>query len=122
MTTNPQIEFNTRKHGNITAIRRERRVREHYLEQINGPGMPRRVALEKDEIILGRAQGVDVELPSTMVSRYHALMVRRGPDYVIRDNESQNGVFLNGVKIHSATLREGDVIQAAEFAFIFREG
>jgi pSer/pThr/pTyr-binding forkhead associated (FHA) protein len=103
-------------------MRRERKLRQYYLEQIDGPGMPRRVALEKDEIIVGRAKGTDVELASTMVSRYHALMTRRGPDYVIRDNESQNGIFLNGVKIHSAVLREGDVIQAADCALVYREG
>jgi pSer/pThr/pTyr-binding forkhead associated (FHA) protein len=118
--TRPPIEMGTRKH--VVAARRERKVRQYALEQIDGPGAPRRLALEKNEVVIGRASGVGIELASAMVSRYHALLTRRGTDYVLRDNDSQNGVFLNGVKIHSAVLREGDMIQTADCAFIYREG
>jgi pSer/pThr/pTyr-binding forkhead associated (FHA) protein len=121
LMTNPQVEAGTQRHV-VLAVRRERKLRQYHLEQISGPGTPRRFTLEKDEVILGRASGAGIELASTLVSRYHALMTRRGTDYVLRDHESQNGVFLNGVKIHSAVLREGDVIQAADCAFVFREG
>jgi pSer/pThr/pTyr-binding forkhead associated (FHA) protein len=37
------------------------------------------------------------------------------------DNDSHNGVFLNGVKIHSAVLRDGDVVQVADSIFIYSE-
>ena len=118
--TRPPIEMGTRKH--VVAMRRERKIRQYALEQVEGPGAPRRIPLEKNEVVIGRASGAGIELASTMVSRYHALLTRRGTDYVLRDNDSQNGVFLNGVKIHSAVLREGDVIQAADCAFVYREG
>jgi pSer/pThr/pTyr-binding forkhead associated (FHA) protein len=118
--TKPQFEMGTQKH--VVAMRRARKVTQYALEQIEGPGAPRRIALEKNEVVIGRAGGAGIELASPMVSRYHALMLRRGTDYVLRDNDSQNGVFLNGVKIHSAVLREGDVLQTADCAFIYREG
>jgi pSer/pThr/pTyr-binding forkhead associated (FHA) protein len=37
------------------------------------------------------------------------------------DNDSRNGVFLNGVKVHSAVLRDGDVIQVADSVFVYHE-
>jgi pSer/pThr/pTyr-binding forkhead associated (FHA) protein len=40
---------------------------------------------------------------------------------VLADNDSENGVFLNGVKIHSAVLRDGDVIQMADNVFVYHE-
>ena len=38
------------------------------------------------------------------------------------DNDSHNGVFLNGVKVYSAVLRDGDVIQVADSIFVYSEG
>jgi pSer/pThr/pTyr-binding forkhead associated (FHA) protein len=38
------------------------------------------------------------------------------------DLESSNGVFLNGVRVHSAALHEGDVIQIGDAVLVFREG
>ena len=49
-------------------------------------------------------------------------MTLRGTDCVFFDNDSHNGIFLNGVKIHSAVLRDGDVIQAADSTFVYYEG
>jgi pSer/pThr/pTyr-binding forkhead associated (FHA) protein len=121
LMTNPQVEAGTKRHV-VLAVRRERKVRQYHLEQIDGPGAPRGFTLEKDEIILGRASGAGIELNSGLVSRYHAWLTRRGTDYVLRDHESQNGIYLNGVKIHSAVLREGDLIQVADCAFVYREG
>ena len=37
------------------------------------------------------------------------------------DNDSDNGVILNGAKIHSAVLRDGDVIQVADNVFVYHE-
>jgi pSer/pThr/pTyr-binding forkhead associated (FHA) protein len=37
------------------------------------------------------------------------------------DNDSHNGVLLNGVSVHSAVLRDGDVIHVADSVFVYRE-
>jgi pSer/pThr/pTyr-binding forkhead associated (FHA) protein len=37
------------------------------------------------------------------------------------DNDSHNGILLNGVRVHSAVLRDGDVIHVADSVFVFRE-
>lgn len=106
----------------IYLFRRERDLRPFYLEQIEGTGSPQRILLSKKEIVIGRSREADIQLTSQRASRQHAFFTRQGTDYAIRDNDSPNGIFLNGIKIHSATLRDGDVIQIADSAYIFHEG
>ena len=114
----PEVTLATK----VVVLRRERAVRQHSLEQIEGDGAPRQIALERTEMCIGRANEADVRLASQRASRQHAFLTRRGAEIVLRDNDSHNGVFLNGVKVHSAILRDGDVIQVADCAFVYREG
>jgi len=60
-------------------------------------------------------------LTSKSASRQHALVKLRGTECVVADNDSHNGIFLNSVKIHSAVLRDGDVLQVADAVFMYRE-
>jgi pSer/pThr/pTyr-binding forkhead associated (FHA) protein len=106
---------------NVSVVRSERETRGHSLEQIQGEGAPQRFDLERAQFVIGRAENADIRLASQKASRQHAILNLRGTDFVIRDNDSHNGIFLNGVKIHSAVLRDGDVIQIADCAFVFRE-
>lgn len=100
---------------------RERVVRPHYLE-MEDEGARQRIPLDREQIIIGRADEADIRIPSQRASRHHAIISRQGLEYVIRDNDSRNGVFLNGVKIHSAVLRDGDVLQIAHRVFVYYEG
>ncbi len=106
----------------IIVARKDRDVRPHYLEQTEGEGAPKRITLDSAELIIGRAEDAGVRLASQRASRQHAVLTRRGGDYTIRDNESRNGVYLNGLKIYSALLRDGDIIQLSDCVFIYREG
>jgi pSer/pThr/pTyr-binding forkhead associated (FHA) protein len=92
------------------------------LEQVEGPGGRHEFVLSKDVIIVGRLPESDVRLDSNEVSRKHLLLKKIGNEYACTDMESHNGVFLNGVKIHSATLREGDNIQLGDVIVIYHEG
>jgi pSer/pThr/pTyr-binding forkhead associated (FHA) protein len=105
-----------------TVLRRQRQSRRPALEQLEGDGGPRIFVLEGDEMLIGRAPEAQVRLTSKRASRLHALLRMRGPDCMLLDNDSHNGVFLNGVKIHSALLRDGDVIQVADSVFVYSEG
>ncbi len=58
--------------------------------------------LTKDEMIIGRLPECDIQLPSNMVSRKHAKVVRDGSGYRLEDMGSGNGTFLNGQRIESA--------------------
>ncbi len=78
------------------------------------------IPLEREEVILGRALEADVRVNDTQVSRQHARInaVRRdgssGKDYVLTDLMSRNGTFINGRKITSEKLTNGDKISIGE--------
>jgi pSer/pThr/pTyr-binding forkhead associated (FHA) protein len=93
------------------------------LELVQGPGAPRRYELFRPEMVVGRAVDADVPINSTDLSRKHVLIKRNGAgQHQIVDLESRNGVFVNGLKIHLATLHDGDSIQLGTVLFIYHEG
>jgi len=48
-------------------------------------------------------------------------LLERDGEYSFVDLDSANGVYLNGVLAHAAVLREGDLLEFGEVAFIFHE-
>jgi pSer/pThr/pTyr-binding forkhead associated (FHA) protein len=98
------------------------RFRPHVLEQIEGDGAPAQFELGKDELVVGRGTGSDIALVGDKVSRRHALLRHRNQEYSVLDLDSLHGVFLNGIRVHSAVLRDEDVLQIGDAVFIYREG
>lgn len=86
-----------------------------------GPGAPRHFPLIAEEIVVGRSLEATVSLDSEDLSRRHARFRHDGEQWTVEDLESRNGVFLNGVKVHFATLRHGDTIQLANIVMVLRE-
>ncbi len=91
------------------------------LVQLEGAGAPCQFRLEKENILLGRGEEADVRLESSQVSRRHLILRRIGPEFRCLDLESHNGVLLNGVRIHSAILKPGDLIQLGDVVLRFEE-
>jgi pSer/pThr/pTyr-binding forkhead associated (FHA) protein len=114
-------EFEPTITGDIRVVRRGRERRRHCLEQLEGEGAPREISIEGDQFIVGRAAETQLRLSSKKASRLHAIFRVRGTDCVLQDNNSHNGVYLNGVRVYSAVLREGDVIQVADGIFVYHE-
>jgi hypothetical protein len=96
--------------------------RRHTLELIRGPTAPRVFTLSTDEVVIGRAPECAVRVESNDVSRRHLRLISKEDEYSCEDMGSRNGVYLNGVKIHSAVLRNEDQIQVGDAVFIYREG
>lgn len=96
--------------------------RAHLLEQTAGPGSPARHELSSDALVIGRGSSADLRLDSDDVSRTHAQLHRIDDEYTIEDLESRNGVFLNGLRVHSAVLRDGDQLQLGDVVFTYTEG
>jgi len=115
----------TRFDARITAaariLRRGRETRRHSLSELERDGTAKLVALDREETVIGRSTEAHIHLSSERASPQHAFVRVRGMDCVLADNDSENGVFLNGVKIHSAVLRDGDVIQMADNVFVYHE-
>ena len=99
-----------------------RPVRPHSIEQVRGPGAPARFVLRTDRVTAGRAPSCDVTIASPMISRQHVVFTRSGPEYSCEDCDSSNGVFLNGIRIQSAVLRQGDRIQIGDIVWIYHDG
>jgi pSer/pThr/pTyr-binding forkhead associated (FHA) protein len=98
------------------------KLRPHFLQQNQGPGSPKKFELARDSLVVGREPGVDILLASEKVSRRHALLRRNGNEYSIIDLDSANGIFLNSIKVYSAVLRDGDLLQLADAVFLYHEG
>lgn len=96
-------------------------MRRHSLSESEGDVTRRIISLDRPETVIGRGEDTHVRLPSVNASRHHAFVRLHGTDCVLVDNDSRNGVLLNGVRIHSAVLRDGDVIQVADSVFVYHE-
>jgi DNA-binding NtrC family response regulator len=64
-----------------------------------------------DLTTLGRDATCAVVLPGDEVSRRHAVVRRDGPLFVLADERSRNGTFLNGSAVDSAPVRPGHVLR-----------
>ncbi len=71
--------------------------------------------LDKDEFSIGREKGSDIELFDTSVSRNHCVIKKEGIRFKIIDNNSTNGIFLNGKKIKESFIKKGDKIIIGKF-------
>ncbi|MBW2701843.1 MAG: FHA domain-containing protein [Deltaproteobacteria bacterium] len=90
------------------------------LEQKEGPGSPRKIPLSSKLTVFGRSTNCTVQLHSSEISRAHMMIKKEEGRFICQDLESYNGVHLNGIRIHSAELRNGDTIQIGNVVFIFR--
>lgn len=74
-------------------------------------------ALEKEVLHIGRAQENDIVIDNIAVSRRHAQVERREESFLLRDLNSSNGTYLNGVRIDAQDheLHDGDLIGIAKF-------
>ena len=107
--------------GFFRTLRRERLARRRILEQIQSDGSSAPIVLDHEELVIGRDPGAQVRLASPLASPRHVSFRLRGPDCMMVDNDSDHGVLLNGVQVHAAVLRDGDVIQVADSVFVYRE-
>jgi len=62
------------------------------------------------QVVIGRSSELDMVLVEDMVSRKHAKIAVQGGKISIEDLGSTNGTFVNGEKVRTARLKEGDRI------------
>jgi pSer/pThr/pTyr-binding forkhead associated (FHA) protein len=63
------------------------------------------LTLDTPRLVIGRGEGCEVRLPDPSVSHRHASLRQRGGEYVILDENSQNGTFLGKVRLPPQTPR-----------------
>ena len=69
----------------------------------------------------GRQPTCDFVIEGEQVSRIHFVIQKRGDDYVLIDNKSTNGTFVDGQRTAAATIRPGQRIMAGGNVIEVRE-
>lgn len=74
-----------------------------------------------DETLIGRNPTTDITLLDEGISREHALIAYDAEtgDYAIEDLQSTNGTKVNGKRVRSTGLADGDEIQIGHTIFQF---
>ncbi len=82
---------------------------------------PAHLDFDQDRIVIGRRSGCDVQLPHCAVSGHHATIRASGARYSLIDEDSTNGIQVNGKRIaprRAKSLAHGDVIDLGGFSMV----
>jgi uncharacterized RDD family membrane protein YckC len=71
------------------------------------------------EVGIGRELDNALRLPDPSISRHHAVIRKVPAGHEIHDLQSSNGVLLNGVKVPSGPLQDGDRITLGQMQITF---
>lgn len=89
---------------------------------IRGTNAGSRFALDPEVTTIGRHPDSNVFLDDVTVSRRHAEVRVDGSRYVVSDVGSLNGTYLNGDRVDSHDLVEGDQLQVGKYRLVFAFG
>jgi pSer/pThr/pTyr-binding forkhead associated (FHA) protein len=79
-----------------------------------------RLELEHNVTTFGRSRDSGIVLDDVSVSRHHGVFTRTASGRVnVRDLNSLNGTYVNGVRVDETTLRNGDELRIGKFKLIF---
>lgn len=95
------------------------------LEVVVGTGMAGNVyPIATRGLTMGRAEDRDVVIPDPASSRHHCHIYLQDNEYVLHDNGSANGVFVNSVRVRECTLTAGDLVRIGntEMRFVRNDG
>jgi pSer/pThr/pTyr-binding forkhead associated (FHA) protein len=76
--------------------------------------------LKDGATLIGRSNSASVPLDDRLASRAHCRIERQGDVFVLRDEGSQNGTFLNGSQVLSSVLSPGDQIRIGTTTIYFQ--
>jgi len=89
----------------------------------DGPQSVERVyPLERNEVVIGRDPGCDLVLQGIGASRRHAFIQRAATGWMLLDQGSANGTFVQGQRVASHGLRNGDTLQMGDSRLVFVDG
>jgi len=90
-----------------------------WLVLVSGPTQVGKMFSLESPLTLGRSADCNVRLDEVGVSRVHALFGRREDGTVyLQDLESKNGTYVNGERVETHVLRDGDKIQVGPISIL----
>jgi pSer/pThr/pTyr-binding forkhead associated (FHA) protein len=77
--------------------------------------------LSAEETLIGRNPTTDITLLDDGISREHAIILydAESDSYTLEDLQSTNGTQVNGKRVRSVTLAEGDEVRVGRTLFRF---
>src|SRR3954462_7734564 len=87
-------------------------VRRCILQAIEDPAQE--WTFDKEEIRIGSMEDNDVVLSDDTVSRYHCRITQEDNGYVLLDQRSTNGTFINKVRIREAFVKSGSIVSVCQ--------
>jgi pSer/pThr/pTyr-binding forkhead associated (FHA) protein len=69
-------------------------------------------------IIIGRAETCDIVIRDSGSSREHAQLIPSNKSFILIDNYSSNGTFVNGERITKMRVRAGDIVEFGNSYFL----
>jgi len=75
-----------------------------YLRVLAGDRLLEQHELSAEKTTIGRSHDNDILLPSHGVSKHHAMIEKSGQSFILIDNDSANGVYVNGDRIRRRRL------------------
>ena len=89
--------------------------------QLDGKSKERHKFKNKKQVTIGRRPDNDLSIDNLGVSGQHAKIELLKGGYFVTDLGSTNGTLVNGRRIGSQWLRDGDVITVGKYDLIFEE-
>ena len=74
-----------------------------------------------DIVMIGRSPSNQIVIDHPTVSAHHAVLLRTGASYSLKDLNSTKGTQINGDFVADAELKEGDTIQFGSVTAVFAE-
>ena len=94
---------------------------EARLHIVSGPEEGTTYQLVGTSISIGRQSDNDIVLKDLKASRHHVQVFFKDNRYVVKDLNSQNGVFINNQKVVESEIRSGDFMSIGNSVFKFVE-
>ena len=91
----------------------------HRLVARDGPLKGSVFVLDTGDFSVGRNPSNRLSVSDPSLSRQHCVIASRGAQFEIKDLDSRNGTFVNGVPVHERVLADGDEIQIGNSLFLF---
>lgn len=86
-------------------------------------GAQQQLDFDEAEVSIGRLDDNELCLPKNNVSKHHARLLFKDQRYVIVDQQSTNGTYVNGRRITGpAVVRRGDKIYIGDFILVLNQG
>jgi pSer/pThr/pTyr-binding forkhead associated (FHA) protein len=84
-----------------------------------GPQKGSRFLITAEGASIGRSSGSAIFLDDVTVSRSHALIVKEGKNFLLKDAGSLNGTYMNNESVSEHPLVSGDEFQIGKFHLLF---